>query len=72
MGVLFYMQTLSSLPLNPRIRRVASTMSMTQGYSKKSVEKNIKKALSSGKPRAKALEMVLEVAKRAERKAKRS
>lgn len=62
----------SSYPLDARIRRVANTMPLTQGYSRKSVSSNIKKEMKRGKPQVQAVAIALETARRARKKAKKA
>jgi len=65
------MQVLSSLPLNPKIRRVSSTMPLIQGYSGKSVAKNIKTGMKKGQAQEQALAGALSAAQKAAKKAKK-
>lgn len=65
------MMLMSSYPLNPRIRRVSSTMPLIKGYSKKSVSENIKREIKRGKKQEQAVAIALDTARRASKKAKK-
>jgi hypothetical protein len=72
MGVLLFMMLTSSYPLDARIRRVTNTMPLTQGYSRKSVSKNIKTSMKHGKGQEQSVAIALETARRARKKAKKA
>lgn len=47
-------------------------MPLKQGYSRKSIGKNIKTEMGAGKPRKQAIAIALETARRAAKRAKKS